>query len=169
MGLDPLPLPWPSSPPSLLFVLQVLAMNSNHGVPPQILYKPSTSSQSGLAPSWAQPMPLWCLNKSLLLYQLGLVCFFLSKPNTILLKLFQKTTDKGTSQAHSIRPLTLWYQNQTKTPQKRENYRPILSMNIYTKNFQILKLLAKQIQQYIKRITHHGFLLCCSGFQCLAQ
>ena len=51
--------------------------------PPQILYKPNIASQSELAPSWAQPMPLWFLNKPLLLYQLGLVHSSLGKPSKI--------------------------------------------------------------------------------------
>ena len=77
MGLDPLPFPWHSPPPSSLFLLQVPTMNSNHRFPTQILYKPSTSSQSKLGPRWAQPIPFWCLSKSLLLYQLGPLSSFL--------------------------------------------------------------------------------------------
>jgi len=49
-GLDHLPLPWPSPPPSS-FLPHVSAMNSSHRFLPQILYKLSTSSQSVLAPS----------------------------------------------------------------------------------------------------------------------
>ena len=60
----------------------VPATGSCHELQPQILhYKPSSSTQSGLAPPWAQPVPLWRLNKCLLLYQLGLARSSLSKPN----------------------------------------------------------------------------------------
>ena len=38
----------------------------------------------------------------------------------IFLKLFQKFERKGHYQTHSMRPPSPWYQNQTKTPQKRK-------------------------------------------------
>ncbi len=38
----------------------------------------------------------------------------------ILLKLFQKIAEEGYSQTHSMRPPSPWYQNQTKTPQKKK-------------------------------------------------
>ena len=39
---------------------------------------------------------------------------------SILLKHFQKISEEGTIQTHSTRPPSPWYQNQTKTTQKRK-------------------------------------------------
>ena len=60
-----------------------------------------------------------------------------------------------------------WYKNQTKIPQKkkreRENYRPVSLMNTDAKIFK--EKLAKQIQQYIKRIAHQDQVWFIPGMQ----
>ena len=48
----------------------------------------------------------------------------------IFLKIFQKISEAGTLPTYSMRPPSLWYWNQTKILQKKENYRPISLMNI---------------------------------------
>ena len=84
----------------------------------------------------------------------------------ILLKLFQKVAEEGTL-TNSFHEATIWYQNQTKIPQKKkrkkENYRPISLMNIDAKILN--KIQAIHIQQYIKKIIHHDQVGFIPGFQ----
>ena len=54
---------------------------------------------------------------------------------------------------HFTRPMVLKCNNITKDNTKNKNYMTTYLMNINAKIFN--KILAKQIQQYIKRIIHH--------------
>ena len=83
----------------------------------------------------------------------------------IILKLFQKLQKEEHFQNHSMRPASPWYQNQTKTTHKKENYRPISVMNLDAKILN--KILANRIQQHIRKLIHHdqvGFIPGMRGF-----
>ena len=70
-----------------------------------------------------------------------------------LLKLLQKNSEEGTLPNSFYEATITLIPKSDKDNTKKENYRPISLMNI---NEKILKkILAKRIQEHIKKIIHH--------------
>lgn len=71
----------------------------------------------------------------------------------ILLKLFQKTAEKGAPPNSFYKATITLIPKPDRQHTKKENYRPLSLMNIDATNFN--RILANRIQQHIKKLIHH--------------
>ena len=90
---------------------------------------------------------------------------FREELTAILLKLFKKFSEEGKHSNSFCEATITLIPKSDKDATKRENYKPILLMNIDAKILN--KILANRIQQHIKKIIHHnqvGFIPGMQGF-----